>query len=110
VLTEDIASCAVADLCASGAFSHVGDAWRYAGVTGQSGTTLAAAPWAQEVPSWAPVVIPASRMRGREIAAAPLAKTLLGKTTVRTQPTYNFTRVMAAGNGTAGPHRWRLPD
>jgi hypothetical protein len=116
VLTEDIASRAVADQCAPGAFSHVGDAWRRAGVTAPGGYGLhsasiqAAPPWAQEVPSRAPVVIPALRMRGREIAAAPLGKTLLGETTVRTQPTYNFTRATAAGNGTAGPHRWRLPD
>jgi hypothetical protein len=112
VLAEDIASRAVVDPCAPGAFSHVGDAWRDAGVTepGAYGSQSAITQRAQDVPSWAPVVIPALRMRGREIVAAPLAKTLLGQTTVRTQPTYNFTRAMSAGDGTAGPHRWRLPD
>jgi hypothetical protein len=113
VLADNIASRAVVDPCAPGAFSHVKDAWRPAGVTCPSVN----APQAQvtvrrpqEIPSLAQAVIPALRMRGREIVTAPLAKTLLGQTTVRTQPTYNFTRAMAAGDGTAGPHRWRLPD
>jgi hypothetical protein len=121
VLAEDIASRAVIDPCAPGAFTHVGDEWRAAWTPGPSAYGWPSAyDWqsavaqrsqrAQETPSWAPAVIPALRMRGREIVAAPLAKTLLGQTTVRTQPTYNFTRAMATGDGTAGPHRWRLPD
>jgi hypothetical protein len=95
----------VVDLPAPGAFSHVEGAVRHAGASGGG----APASWAVEAPFGTPAGVPAFDVYRPEIVATPLANRALGETTVRTQPTYNMTRVMAIGGGTPGPHRWRLP-
>jgi len=95
----------VVDLRAPGTFSHVAGAWRFAGAAGGG----APASSAVEAPFGTLAGGPAFDMYKPEIVATPLANTALGHTTVRTQPTHNMTRVMAIGDGTPGPHRWRLP-
>lgn len=107
MLTNNIASRAVVSARARGAFFGAIDArGPVVGLTGVG----AVAPWPLEVPPGVPAGISAIRMCELGVVTARLAKTSLGQTTVRTQHTYNFTRVMAAGDGTPGPPRGRLPD
>lgn len=107
MLTNNIASRAVVSERARGAFFGAVDAeGRMAGLTGVG----AVAPWPLKARPGVPAGISAIGMRELGVVTAHLAKTSLGQTTVRTQHTYNFTRVMTTGDGTPGPPRGRLPD